>query len=77
MIEQFYPGYAGYAESEDAIGSPEITGLVPRPSLPRFYLYAEVAKMFGRTPRTVRWWVKAGRIKAIYMGQVSLRLLNA
>jgi len=38
------------------------------PAEPRFYAYAEVAKMFGRTVRTVRWWVKSGRLKAIKIG---------
>lgn len=35
---------------------------------PRFFTYAEVACSFGRSPRTVRWWVKSGRLKAIKIG---------
>ena len=39
------------------------------PTGPRFYPYAEVAKMFCRSVRTVRWWVKSGHLKAIKIGQ--------
>ncbi|OYV37140.1 MAG: hypothetical protein B7Z80_13675 [Rhodospirillales bacterium 20-64-7] len=47
----------------------EITSEAPvSPSEPRFYSYADVAKIFSRTPRTVRWWVKSGRLKAIKIG---------
>jgi excisionase family DNA binding protein len=35
---------------------------------PHFYTYAAIAKMFGRTPRTVRWWVKSGRLRAVKIG---------
>ncbi len=38
------------------------------PHAPRFYPYAEVAKMFGRSTRTVRLWVASGRLKAIKIG---------
>jgi excisionase family DNA binding protein len=35
---------------------------------PRFYSYAEVAEMFGKSPRTIRWWVTTNRIRAIRIG---------
>jgi excisionase family DNA binding protein len=45
-----------------------VDGAHEQPVPPRFYPYAEVAKMFGRSTRTVRLWVASGRLKAIKIG---------
>ena len=40
--------------------------------LPRLYSYSQVAKVFGKTSRTIRWWVKTGRIHAIAVSRARL-----
>jgi len=37
-------------------------------SLPRAFSLQEVAKIFGRSSRTIRWWVKTGRLNAFPIG---------
>ena len=44
----------------------------PVRKLPRFYSYAEVAAAFGKSTRTIRWWVKSGHINAIKLGHARL-----
>jgi hypothetical protein len=39
---------------------------------PRCYKYCEVAVIFGRSPRTIRHWVKTGLLKAIRVGAARL-----
>jgi excisionase family DNA binding protein len=50
----------------------ELQSPAPVRELPRFYSYAEVAAAFGKSTRTIRWWVKSGHIKAIKIGQARL-----
>jgi excisionase family DNA binding protein len=49
----------------------------PAPPFPpthhaRFYSYCQVAEIFGRSPRTIRHWVKTGLLKAIRVGAARL-----
>jgi hypothetical protein len=37
--------------------------------LPRAFGVREVAKIFGRSPRTVRWWVQTGRLNTFAIGR--------
>ncbi len=39
------------------------------PERQRFYSLVEVAKAFGRSPRTIRWWVNTGRLKTFAIGR--------
>jgi len=40
-----------------------------RPAPFRFYSVAEVAKAFGRSSRTIRWWEQTGRLKTFAVGR--------
>ena len=44
----------------------------PDRKLPRFYTYAQTAAVFGKSPRTIRAWVKSGHIHAIKIGNARL-----
>lgn len=44
----------------------------PGPELPRFYSYEQIAAVFGKSPRTIRAWVKSGHIHAIKIGNARL-----
>ncbi|MDE1895523.1 MAG: helix-turn-helix domain-containing protein [Betaproteobacteria bacterium] len=50
----------------------ELQSAVPVRELPRFYSYAEVVAAFGKSTRTIRWWVKSGHIHAIKIGRARL-----
>jgi excisionase family DNA binding protein len=45
---------------------------VPPTHHPRCYNYCEVAVIFGRSPRTIRHWVKKGLLRAIRVGAARL-----
>jgi hypothetical protein len=34
----------------------------------RFFTLAQAGKLFGKTPRTMRWWADTGRIRTIKIG---------
>jgi len=40
-----------------------------RPAPFRFHSVAEVAKAFGRSSRTIRWWEQTGRLKTFAVGR--------
>jgi hypothetical protein len=42
---------------------------LPPPALPRMLSIVEVAQVFGRQPRTVRWWIASGRIAVVRIGR--------
>jgi excisionase family DNA binding protein len=57
-------------QEDDAPQMPsEADSLEPHlPGLNPFLSFAQVAAMFGRSPRTVRWWVASGRLPHIKIG---------
>ena len=50
-------------------GPPDGRPAPPDPLARRVYSLSEVAKIFGRTARTLRWWAATGRIRTIQIGQ--------
>ena len=38
------------------------------PLAQRFFTLAQAGKIFGKTPRTMRWWADTGRIRTVKIG---------
>ena len=57
-------------QDDDAAQIPsEAGGLESQPSEPNpFMSFAQVAALFNRSPRTVRWWVASGRLPHVKIG---------
>jgi hypothetical protein len=53
-------------EGDGPSGAPSAS---PEPPARRVYSLSEVARVFGRTTRTLRWWAATGRIRTIQIGQ--------
>jgi excisionase family DNA binding protein len=65
LSDDFGPAYPTVVSSADR---PAV-----KPSAePLFLTYAQVARIFGRSPRTVRLWVASGRLHAIRIGRARL-----
>ena len=58
--EPFDPPYPNLDEAPPASASD--------PTSRRFFSLSEAGKIFGKTPRTMRWWADTGRIRTVKIG---------
>jgi excisionase family DNA binding protein len=65
---------SSFTASGDDLGAGDAgwpaAGRVPARPDPRMFMsIAEVAALFGRAPRTVRWWLAEGRLPVVRVGR--------
>ena len=59
---------AGSGPRLERMSSPEIFERIA-PSGEKMLSIARVAERFGRSPRTVRWWIATGRLPVVRIGR--------
>jgi hypothetical protein len=65
-----YPSASVQAPKRNSGNAPTTKAVLP--VVGRFYCYHEAALIFGKSPRTIRLWVKNGRLKAIKIDRIRL-----
>ena len=66
-LEYLSPGSNPGSNPDPDLDAPE-PAQAADPLAQRFFTLSQAGKIFGKTPRTMRWWADTGRVRTVKIG---------